>query len=155
VLIVVGAIWAYRRWTEFKARVAQAFAVMHPPSRYLVRVASWQLADWSLRLTTIWCFLGAFGIEQSVRHVLLVQATLSLATLVPATPGGIGTEQAFVVYVLRGSGIARSTLLAFSVGMRLTLTAVNVVLGFGAILLTLGSVRFRSAIEQPVEDAPG
>lgn len=155
VLLVVGAVWAYRRWTEFKARVAQAFAVMHPPSRYLARVASWQLADWSLRLVTVWFFLGAFGIEQSVRTVLLVQATLSLATLVPATPGGIGTEQALVVYVLRGSGVARSTLLAFSVSFIPTLTAVNVVLGFTAILLTLGSVRFRHAIEQPAQDAPG
>jgi uncharacterized membrane protein YbhN (UPF0104 family) len=153
-LLVAFAVWAWRRWSDFKARVAQAFSVLHPPSRYVRTVASWQLADWSLRLVTIWLFLGAFGIEQSVRNVLLVQATLSLATLVPATPGGIGTEQALVVYAFRGADIARSTLLAFSVGMKLTLTAVNVVIGFAAILLTLGSFRFRHAIEEPAEDTP-
>ena len=80
--------------------------------------------------------LGAFRIEQSARNVLLVQAAESLATLVPISPGGVGTQQAFLVYTLRGSA-SRSALLAFSVGMKLTLTCVNVIVGFAAILLTL------------------
>lgn len=151
-LLLVGWIW--RRWREFKQRVAQAFSVLHPPTRYLRTVAFWQLCDWALRLTTIYLFLGAFGIEQSLRNVLLVQVTQSLATLVPATPGGIGTEQAFVVYVFRTADIARSTLLAFSVGMKLVLTAVNVVVGFTAILLTLGTVRFGSSIGPPPTEEP-
>jgi uncharacterized membrane protein YbhN (UPF0104 family) len=86
--------------------------------------------------------LDAFGIDRSLRNVLLVQASQSLATLVPVSPGGVGTEQAFLVYTLRGQA-ARSALLAFSVGMKLTLTAVNVILGFTAILLTLRTLRFR------------
>ena len=68
---------------------------------------------------------------------------MSLSTLVPATPGGIGTEQALLVYAFRDIGVARSTLLAFSVGMKIVLTVVNVVVGFAAIFLTLGTVRFR------------
>ena len=32
---------------------------------------------------------------------------MSLATLVPATPGGIGTEQALLVYAFRDVGVAR------------------------------------------------
>ena len=83
-----------------------------------------------------------------------MQVTQSLATLIPATPGGIGTEQAFVVYVFRTADIARSTLLAFSVGMKLVLTAVNVVVGFTAILLTLGTVRFGSSINPPSTEEP-
>ena len=105
-------------------------------------MVAWQLADWALRLATVWFMLDAFRIEQSLRNVLLVQATQSLATLVPVSPGGVGTEQAFLVYTLRGQA-SRSALLAFSVGMKLTLTAVNVVVGFTAILLTLRTVRFR------------
>ena len=88
--------------------------------------------------------LGAFRIEQSARNVLLVQAAESLATLVPVSPGGIGTQQALLVYSLRGSA-PRSALLAFSVGMKLTLTFVNVIVGFAAILLTLRTLRFRRA----------
>jgi uncharacterized protein (TIRG00374 family) len=152
IALVVLLIRIRRRWREFRARVAQAFSVFNPFSRYLRTVVVWQLGDWALRLCAIWFFLGAFGIEQTLRNVLLVQVTQSLATLVPATPGGIGTEQAFILYVFRGADIARSTLLAFSVGVRLTITAVNVVIGFAAILLTLGTFRYRS-VGQPTRDA--
>lgn len=89
--------------------------------------------------------LGAFRVEQSVRNVLLVQAAESLATLVPINPGGIGTQQALLVYTLRASA-SRSALLAFSVGMKLTLTAVNVIVGFAAILLTLRTLRFAARL---------
>lgn len=152
--LIALVVWAHRRWREFRERVAQAFAVLHPKTRYLRTVAAWQVLDWGLRLAMIWCFLGAFGIEQSLRNVLLVQASQSLATLIPATPGGIGTEQALLVYVFRGADIARSTLLAFSVGMKLTLTAVNVVLGFAAIFLSLGTFRYGKATRPREPDAP-
>jgi uncharacterized protein (TIRG00374 family) len=147
---VVFAFWVTGHIRELKLRVAQAFTIMHTPTRWLRKVVFWQLCDWGLRLATIWFFLGAFGIEQSVRNVLLVQATQSLATFVPVSPGGIGTEQAFLVYTLRGEA-PRTALLAFSVGMRLTLTAVNVVVGFAAILLTLRTIRFRRAATPPPE----
>lgn len=156
VLAAVGggiALLLYRYWGFIRARVAQAFAVLDPPTRYARTVVVWQLADWTLRFATIWFFLGAFGIHQSIRNVLLVQAATSLATLVPATPGGIGTEQALLVYAFRGADVLRSTLLAFSVGMRLTITVVNVVVGFTAIFLTLGTVRFRRAVAS-APDAP-
>ena len=150
IAIVAGAAWLLHHfWNRLRERVAQAFAVFEPPTRYLRTVVVWQLADWCLRLATLWFFLGAFGIEQSLRNVLLAQATMSLATLVPATPGGIGTEQALLVYAFRDVGVARSTLLAFSVGMKLTLTVVNVVVGFTAIFLTLGTVRYGNVVSKP------
>ena len=129
---------------EFRQRVRQAFTVVRTPARWVRTVVAWQLAEWALRLATVWFMLGAFRIEQSVRNVLLVQAAESVATLVPISPGGVGTQQALLVYTLRGSA-SRSALLAFSVGMKLTLTCVNVIVGFAAILLTLRTLRFRRA----------
>lgn len=153
VVVVVGTWLLHHFWNRLRDKVAQAFSVLDPPTRYLRTVALWQLADWTLRFATIWFFLAAFGIPQSLEHAALVQASMSLATLVPATPGGIGTEQALLVYAFRDVGVARSTLLAFSVGMKLTITVVNVVVGFLAIFLTLGTVRFRRVVEQ-APDAP-
>ena len=140
--VIAVAVWIRTNVAEFRQRVGQAFTVVRTPMRWLRTVVVWQLADWGLRLATVWFMLDAFRIEQSLRNVLLVQATQSLATLVPVSPGGVGTEQAFLVYTLRGQA-SRSALLAFSVGMKLTLTAVNVVIGFTAILLTLRTLRFR------------
>ena len=149
----VAFFWARGRVRELRARVAQAFTVLRTPLRYLRTVVFWQACDWSLRLTTIWFMLDAFDIEQSLRNVLLVQVTHSLSTLVPVSPGGIGTEQAFLVYVFRGE-VARTPLLAFSVGMKLTLTAVNAVVGFTAILLMLRTFRYRRAIEGKPDTPP-
>ena len=146
VLLVVGivafGVWVHERIEDFWGRVRQAFSVTRPVTRYVSKVAFWQACDWGLRFATIWCFLAAFHIPQTARNALLVQVTQSLATLAPVTPGGVGTEQAFIVYVF-GSAVAKTRLLAFSVGMRVSLTVVNVVLGFTAIFLTLRTFRFR------------
>jgi len=65
------------------------------------------------------------------------------------TPAGIGTEQAFLLYVFKGA-VPSSQLLAFSVGMRITLVATNVVAGFTAIFFTLRTFRYKQAIS-PVQ----
>jgi uncharacterized membrane protein YbhN (UPF0104 family) len=145
--VIVLTVLTRERWSAFRDRIGQAFAVFSPPARYFRTVALWQLGDWMLRFVTIWFFLGAFGIEQSVRNVLLVQVSQSLATLLPISPGGIGTEQAFIVVVFRDIA-AKSAVLAFSVGMRVTLTVVNAALGAAALLLTLGTVRYRRMVDE-------
>jgi uncharacterized protein (TIRG00374 family) len=144
--ILALAVWIRANVAEFRQRVRQAFTVVRTPARWLRTVVAWQLAEWTLRLATVWFMLGAFRIEQSPRNVLLVQAAESLATIVPISPGGIGTQQALLVYTLRGHG-TRSALLAFSVGMKLTLTCINLIVGFVAILLTLHTLRFSGAAD--------
>jgi uncharacterized membrane protein YbhN (UPF0104 family) len=143
ILGVVGFFWLRLHVAEFKLRVRQGFSVLSDRTEYLRTVAAWQAGDWLLRFVAIWFFLDAFGVPQTIRNVLLVQVTQSLATLVPISPGGIGTEQAFIVYVFEGA-VATSKLLAFSVGMKLTLITTNVILGFGAIFLTFGHTDWRS-----------
>jgi uncharacterized protein (TIRG00374 family) len=154
-LAVIGivAFWIAGHVADFRERVAQAFRVMSPPTRYLGRVATWQAADWSLRLLTIWFLLAAFHIPQTLEHAALVQTSTSLSTLLPITPAGVGTEQAFLLYALNGVASA-SVLLAFSVGAKLTLTITNVVAGFTAIALTLRTVRIKKALE-PMQESAG
>ena len=152
VLVGIVAFWIAGHVADFRDRVAQAFRVMSPPTRYLGRVVPWQAADWTLRIVTIWFLLDAFDIPQTLEHAGLVQVSSSVATLFPITPAGIGTEQAFLLYVLNGVASA-SVLLAFSVGAKLTLTVTNVVAGFTAIALTLRTVRYRKALERHAETA--
>lgn len=153
IFAIFGGVWLHFRVQDLMERVQQGIVVLHDRGRYLRTVAAWQACDWTLRLVSIWFFLGAFGIDQSVRNILLVQVTQSLATLVPVSPGGIGTEQAFIVFVFAGA-VPRSALLAFSVGMRLTLTAVNAIVGFTAIFLMLGHVRWRDVVGGGEKPAP-
>ena len=146
IALVILAIWIHEHVLDFWDRVKQAFAVVRDPPAYFGSVAIWQATDWSLRLVTVWFMLDAFDIPQSVQNVLLVQVSSSLATLLPLTPGGLGTEQAFLLYVF-GGAVPGAQLLAFSVGMRLTLLATNVLAGFTAIGLTLKTFRYSEALE--------
>jgi glycosyltransferase 2 family protein len=147
IVVVIGVvcIWVAGHVANFRDRVAQAFRVMSPPSRYLRKVAVWQAADWSLRLMTIWFLLAAFHIPQTLRNAGLVQVSQSVSTLFPITPAGVGTEQAFLLYALSGVASA-AVLLAFSVGAKLTITVTNVVAGFTAIFLILRTVRFNQVL---------
>ena len=152
-LAAVG-VWIAGHVANFWARVRQAFAVLQSPARYLRTVAVWQAGDWALRLVTIWFMLDAFNIPQSVQNVLLVQVSASLATVLPLTPAGIGTEQAFLLYVFRGT-VPSSQLLAFSVGMRLMLVTTNAVAGFTAIAVTLRTFRYSKALERAEKATSG
>jgi len=107
---------------------------------------SWQLLDWSLRLATVFFFLKAFGLPAELHNALLVQVSQSLATVFPVSPGGIGTEQALLVYIFRNV-TSKSLALSFSVGMRVTLIVVNAIVGFTAILLMTGTLHIRRAAE--------
>jgi len=138
--------WVAEHVDRFIAKVAQGFAAFRDRSYYIRRVVVWQLADWTLRLVAVFFFLRAFGIPATVHNVLLVQVSQSLATILPISPGGIGTEQALLVYAFRHV-TSKSTALSFSVGMRVTLLVVNALVGFGAILLMTGTLRVRQAAE--------
>jgi uncharacterized membrane protein YbhN (UPF0104 family) len=79
--------------------------------------------------------------------------TQSLSTILPLTPGGLGTEQALLVYVFRGDA-PTAAVLSFSVGMRIVFITVNVLLGFAAIALMLRTLRWRRAVEAEAPAEP-
>ena len=148
-LLVVSAfflgVWASKHIVAFQRRVALGFAILQKPSRYFTGVVPWQTLDWCLRLATVYFFLVAFGVPANLHNALLVQVTQSLSTILPLTPGGIGTEQALLLYVLIGAA-STSVVLSFSVGMKLVLIAANVAVGFAAIGLMLRTLRWRRAV---------
>ena len=154
IIAAVGVgIWIHGHVVDFRDRVKQAFAVVRRPALYVRTVASWQAGDWLFRLVAIWFLLDAFGIPQTVENVLLVQVSASIATLLPLTPAGIGTEQAFLLYVFKGT-VPSSQLLAFSVGSKFVTIGTNVVVGFTAIAVTLRTLRYSKALGT-AEDAAG
>src|SRR5207253_7125421 len=64
-LILVGLLllfgtalvaWIAERVEAFRAKVAQGFAAFSDRAYYARRVVPWQVADWSLRLATVYCF---------------------------------------------------------------------------------------------------
>jgi uncharacterized membrane protein YbhN (UPF0104 family) len=144
--LLVALLWFAEQLIEFRRRLQRGVAVFGDKSRYLGRVAVWQVADWSLRLATIFFFLRAFHVPATLHNAVLVQVTQSLSVLFPISPSGIGTEQALLLYIFRGAA-SKTTLLSFSVGMRVTLILFNATLGFSVILVALRTLRWRRRVE--------
>lgn len=159
VAIAVAVVHARPRLVAFKERLLQGLAVLGDRRCYVRSVASWQAADWVLRIATVYCFLEAFGIgfdlgfRVELENALLVQVTQSISTLVPITPAGIGTEQALVAFVLSGKATV-TALVSFSVGMKLVVIAVNAAIGFTAIALMLRTLRWRRHVDAEHAAAP-
>ena len=158
--VVIGAVWigvlilfliiAFSRFRSFKERVAQGFAILRPLSRFVTQVCSWQALSWGFRIASVYFFLEAFSVPSTLHNALLVLIVQSLATLFPFTPGGVGTQQGLLVYVFdrAGSGIEGSLLLSFSVGMYIATTILNVVVGFVALFMMVGTVRWRRILPE-------
>ncbi|HMI99113.1 MAG TPA: lysylphosphatidylglycerol synthase transmembrane domain-containing protein [Gaiellaceae bacterium] len=144
IILLVIVLWFAEQIGDFRRRIAQGFSILRDKQAYLRGVAAWQTADWLLRFAAIFFFLHAFGLPATLHNAVLVQVSAALASLLPISPSGIGTEQAFLVYLFRGH-VPGAALVAFSVGMRLTLIAVNTALGFATLLVTLRTVRWREA----------
>jgi uncharacterized membrane protein YbhN (UPF0104 family) len=145
--IAFGLVWGSRKVADFGRRVRQGFTILRQPEEYLRRVVLWDAVDWTLRLASVYFFLRAFGLPTGGENVPLVQTTMSLSTALPFTPGGVGAEQALLLYVFQGESSA-SALLSFSVGMKIVLTVVNVAIGGLAILLMLKTLRWRRHAER-------
>jgi glycosyltransferase 2 family protein len=145
-LLVAGAIlvlWARRRVENFWDRVRLGFAILRDRRAFVLGVIVPQAVSWVFRIGSLYFFLKAFGVHASIHNALLAQVVDSLATLFPATPGGAGTKQGLIVYLFRGQTISKSLLLAFSVGMNITITVVNVIMGLAAIALMARTLSFK------------
>jgi uncharacterized membrane protein YbhN (UPF0104 family) len=147
ILLVV----ATRKVQAFWQRVRQGFAILADFGAYVRRVVSWQALSWVFRLATIYFMLRAFHIPATVHNALIVQIAQSLSTLLPIAPGGAGTEQGLLLYLLRGKA-SRSALLSFSVGFHIAIVLLNVVLGMAAVLLITRTLRLRQLREEAKAD---
>ena len=153
-LLVAGAIllvvWASNHVVAFREKVTRGFAILGSWRAFLTQVVSWQAGSWVARVASVFCFLHAFHIEASADTVLAVVVVQGLATTLPLTPGGAGTQQAVLVFALAGTATT-SAVLSFSVGMQLATVAVNVAVGFGAIAVMMRTLRWRSRVLAPEE----
>ncbi len=150
-VLLAGAIlllsWASRHVVAFKEKVVRGFVILGDRRRFATGVVSWQALSWVFRVASVFFFLEAFHIPATFETVLAVLVVGGLATTLPFTPGGAGTQQAVLVFALAGWA-SKSAVLSFSVGMQVATAAVNVAIGFGAIAVMLGTVRWREHVRR-------
>lgn len=140
VLGLVGFALLSARVRAFWARVRQGFAILADRRRWLREMAAVQAGGAVFRLAAYWSLLEAFHVGGSVRNVLLVQATNTIATALPLTPGGAGVQQAILLKVFAAKASA-ATVAAYSVGQEIAIAASSLLIAFAALALVF---RFRS-----------
>jgi glycosyltransferase 2 family protein len=148
VLIIAGVIALVRyedRLAGFWDRIGQGFAILEDWRRYLLNVASWQVASWACRFASVVWFLKAFDMSATTRNAFVVLAVQSIATLLPITPGGVGTVQGLLVVAFKDT-VTAATVVGFSVGMHVATVAVNVILAFAAIGIMLRTFRWKRVV---------
>jgi uncharacterized membrane protein YbhN (UPF0104 family) len=129
------------------ARVREGFAVVHDGHRYLRHVVAWQLAAWLCRAGCSWCLLEAFGIDASIRSVLLIFGVLAVSSIIPFLPSGAGVQQMLLVEVFAGQA-SPGTVAAYSVGQQLALTSLTVAVGLCAVMFIFRMRSFGDALRR-------
>lgn len=86
------------------------------------------------QLTTVACLLHAFGVATPASAPLVVLAMVTLAGVLPTSPGGIGVAQAAIVVPLGSTyGISANVALAFALGLQATILLVAVAGGLAGL----------------------
>jgi uncharacterized membrane protein YbhN (UPF0104 family) len=137
-LVLVAAVVAVV--PRVRSQLRQGVAILASPSLYLRRVVPYQAGAWVCRLGVAFAMLSAFGVAATLPIAGLVVVASGMSTLVPATPGGAGTQQLLIVVALQQVASATSAL-SFSIGMQVGVTVVNTLVGLAAVTLVFGTMR--------------
>jgi uncharacterized membrane protein YbhN (UPF0104 family) len=128
-----------------RARVVRGMAVLRSPRAYAYRVALPQVGAWTCRIFCTAALLAAFGLPASIPLAATVGVVGGMSTLVPATPGGVGTQQVLLVYVLHQVA-STSEALSYSIGVQIGVTVVNTLVGIAGAMLVFRTARPLAAV---------
>jgi glycosyltransferase 2 family protein len=142
--ILVLAVAFRGRAASIAGRMADGFAILRSPRAFVVRVLSWKVVAWTLRLASVYAFLVAFGVPAAPWTAVAVVAAQNLAAAVPLLPGNAGTQQAAIGVALAGTAGA-AAVLGFGIGMQAATAVSDLVLGAAALFLVAGSGDLRAA----------
>lgn len=146
---VVGAtlILLGPRLSRFWEQVGAGVTCLRQPGIYLRTVLPWHLLWWGSGLAAAFFFLEAFGVTSSLNNALLALVAAAIAGGIPLTPGGLGAKQALLLVLLAGQGTT-TAVVAFSIGMEVTIIVGQLVAGLLAFGVLTKGFRVRSALAE-------
>jgi uncharacterized membrane protein YbhN (UPF0104 family) len=152
-LTVVGLVRGQGQLRRLLRGLARGLAILGHPRAYLLRVAAPQALAWGFRVASTAFLLEAFHIAGGIDAAVLALVAGSVATLVPLTPGGFGTQQALLALLLAPYA-SPAAAISYGLGSQLALTTMNVALGGTCMGVMLGTMPWRAqarlAAAQPV-----
>jgi uncharacterized membrane protein YbhN (UPF0104 family) len=125
--------------------VRQGASLLSRPGRFLREAVSWQFAAWLARVGVAFIALHAFGLPASLLDAVLVVVVTGLAGVIPFLPGGVGAQQAMLVYALRKTASAASVV-TFGIGMQFGVTLIDLTVGMLALAISFRTLALRDAL---------
>lgn len=133
---------------------ARSLANVHNPAKLLPLLALSLLA-WCFELGLFFVLMLAFGLPGSYPLALLVGSAANFATLIPSSPGYVGTFDGALIGVLRDvAGVTASQALAYDVVVHATLFLPVVVVGTLVLWRSHVSIGQITHAPQAVSEAP-
>ena len=113
-LIAIGLLWLWLRSARLRAEVASALAAVREAGQTLPMLAGWTILVWCCEGAAFW--FAALALDGIVRPEAgwLAMPVATLATLLPGTPGHIGTFDYFAAEAMQWLGNGVSASLAFA-----------------------------------------
>jgi uncharacterized membrane protein YbhN (UPF0104 family) len=140
-----AAFAARRRLARVLGDARQGAALLTSPGRFAREAVSWQALAWLTKIVIAYLTLHAFGLPASLLDATLVVVVTGLAGSIPFLPGGVGVQQAMLVYVLRGTASA-TTVVGYGLGLQVGTTLVNLAIGLLALSITFRTLALRQAL---------
>lgn len=138
--------------TRASENFARSLSLVHDPRR-LLRLLGLSLLAWCFELGLFYMLLISFGFSQVYPVALLVGSAANFATLVPSSPGYVGTFDSVLIRVLHDvTGVTTGQAAAYDVIVHLLLF-VPVVL-VGVVVLSRSHVSFGQVTHGPANEAP-
>jgi uncharacterized protein (TIRG00374 family) len=118
---------------EVVVQLTQSLSLLRSPSR-AIRLLGISVLAWILEGAVFACVLWSLRIDVPWPAAWLSLAAATLATLLPSSPGYVGTFDYFASLGLTGYGVEHSAAAAFAVLAHLTLWVPVTLAGFAALL---------------------
>jgi uncharacterized membrane protein YbhN (UPF0104 family) len=147
-VLAVGGIAAYaarHRLRRVLGDVRLGAALLRNPVQFARQALGWQVCAYLARVVVAFFALHAFGLPASLLDAVLVVVVTGVAGVIPFLPGGVGAQQAMLVYVLRSTASAASVV-SFGVGLQMGGTLIDLTAGTLALALTFRTFALRGAL---------
>lgn len=126
---------ARSRWKGILIHVVTGVDAMGRSPKFLGVIAL-SAAFMTIQLVPIWAVMQGFGLNLSIWAALVVFVILRLGTLVPVSPGNVGSFQVSTVLALSLLGVARDTATNYATLLFFVITVPLWLGGFIALLAT-------------------
>ncbi|HET6316339.1 MAG TPA: lysylphosphatidylglycerol synthase transmembrane domain-containing protein [Chloroflexota bacterium] len=137
---------------KLASNFARSLSLVRGRSR-LLRLAGLSLLAWCVELSLFLVLMPGFGIPASPALALLVGSAANFATLVPSSPGYVGTFDGALITVVRDTaGIAAAPATAYAIVVHATLFLPVVLLG--TLMLWRSHMTFEQITHAPDSASP-